>query len=66
MRGGNKVHARGDVHIARALCGANSEYGLKFGDKDTYGDGGPDLPIDCKNCLKLIDEENARLRAGVK
>lgn len=61
MRGGNKVHARADgidSPCGPALCGANSHFGLRFISR--Y-----EIAINCKNCLKLIEEENAKLRTGI-
>jgi len=57
-----KVHARnkGIGPCGPALCSATSPHGLNF------GDGPYAFPVTCKNCLKMIDEENARLRAGVE
>lgn len=57
MRGGNRVHARVEPGSAYSLCGNTSPYGLTFGDTGFH--------VDCKNCLALIADENARLRAGV-
>lgn len=65
MRGGNRVHARSEYERDRlsvALCGSYSQHGLTFGDASTENYA----KINCKNCLKLIEEENARLGAGVK
>lgn len=65
MRGGNKVHARGIPNpYGIALCGASSPHGLMFA-VGTFDDDGPPLPVNCKNCLKLIAEDDARLRAGI-